>query len=167
MSIRMDSIIAKGAGVMKGVKARFEGKVGVFMTLSEQHAEAKVLMKRLQDDPDKKVELWPEIRRAILSHERAEMRDVYPLLLQHQETRALAEHHDEEAGDIERLIGKIDAADGNWQVIFDELVSAVIHHAEEEERTIFPMAQKVLGEKQVKDLTEVYLATQKQLADAV
>ena len=137
MSIRMDSIISKGAGVVKGVVARFEGKIGVFTTLSEQHAEVKVLLKRLQEDPDKKAELWPEIRRSLLSHERAEMRDVYPLLLQHPETRALAEHHDEEAGDIERLIGKIDATEGNWQVIYDQLVTAVIQHAEEEERNIF------------------------------
>lgn len=167
MSIRMDSIISKGAGMVKGVKARLEGLVGVFMTLSEQHAEAKVLLKRLQDNPDRKGELWPEIRRALLSHERGEMRDVYPLLREHAETRALAEHHDEEAGDLERLIGKIDAADGDWRAIFDQLVTAVMQHAEEEERNIFPKAQKVLGDKQVKALTDRYLETQKQLADAV
>ncbi|TMQ13574.1 MAG: hypothetical protein E6J90_28220 [Deltaproteobacteria bacterium] len=70
-------MISKGAGKVKGVKARLDGLVGVFKTLAEQHGEVKVLLKRLQDKPEKKPELWPEIRRELLSHERGELRVVY------------------------------------------------------------------------------------------
>lgn len=77
MPNRMDSMISKGAGMVKAVKARLEGLVGVFKTLAEQHGEVAALLKRLQHSPDKRSELWPEIRRELLSHERAELREVY------------------------------------------------------------------------------------------
>src|SRR5262249_48663483 len=96
MPNRMDSMLSKGGGMMKGVKARLEGLTGVFRTLAEQHGEVAAMLKRLQSKPEKKAELWPEIRRELLSHERGEIREVYPVLRQHVQTRALAEHHDQE-----------------------------------------------------------------------
>src|SRR3977135_2466990 len=69
MPNRMDSMLSKGAGVMKGVKARLEGLTGVFKTLAEQHGEVTAMLKRLQSKPEKKAELWPEIRRARLAQQ--------------------------------------------------------------------------------------------------
>ena len=94
MAHRLDTMISKGAGKVKGVKARLEGLVGVFNTLAEQHTEMKVLLRRLQAAPDRRSELWPEIRRELLSHERAEVREVFSMLRDRAETRAFAEHHD-------------------------------------------------------------------------
>jgi hemerythrin superfamily protein len=163
MPNRMDSMLSKGAGMMKGVKARLEGLTGVFKTLSEQHGEVAAMLKRLQSKPEKKAELWPEIRRNLLSHERGEMREVYPVLRQHVQTRALAEHHDQEAAEMERLIERIDAAAADdWRPLFDQLVDTVIHHANEEENSIFPKAQEAIGDQVAKDLEPRFLAAQKQ-----
>ena len=164
MPNRMDSMISKGAGMMKGVKARLDGLHGVFRTLAEQHGEVSAMLKRLQDKPEKKNELWPEIRRELLSHERAEMREIYPVLRQHAQTRALAEHHDQEAADLERLIEHLDMQVGDWNMLFDQLVDAVIHHANEEENEIFPKAQDAIGDRAAKDLDARFLATKKQIA---
>ena len=164
MPNRMDSMISKGAGMMKGVKARLDGLHGVFRTLAEQHGEVSAMLKRLQDKPEKKNELWPEIRRELLSHERAEMREIYPVLRQHAQTRALAEHHDQEAADLERLIERLDMQVGDWNMLFDQLVDAVIHHANEEENEIFPKAQDAIGDRATKDLDARFLATKKQIA---
>ena len=164
MSNRMDSMISKGAGMMKGVKARLEGLTGVFKTLAEQHGEAAAMMKRLQSKPEKKAELWPEIRRTLLSHERGEIREVYPVLRQHVQTRSLAEHHDQEAAEMERMIERIDVAVADeWRPLFDQLVETVIHHADEEENDIFPKAQEAIGDQTTKDLEARYLAAQKQV----
>lgn len=164
MSNRMDSMISKGAGMMKGVKARLEGLTGVFKTLAEQHGEAAAMMKRLQSKPEKKAELWPEIRRALLSHERGEIREVYPVLRQHVQTRSLADHHDQEAAEMERLIERIDAAVADeWRPLFDQLVEMVTRHASEEENDIFPKAQEAIGDQTTKDLESRFLATQKQV----
>jgi hemerythrin superfamily protein len=164
MPNRMDSMLSKGAGVMKGVKARLEGLTGVFKTLAEQHGEVSAMLKRLQSKPEKKAELWPEIRRELLSHERGEMREVYPVLRQHVQTRSLAEHHDQEAAELERLIERIDAAAvADWRPLFDQLVDAVIHHANEEENEIFPKAQEAIGDRAAKDLEPRFLAAKKQI----
>ena len=165
MPNRMDSMMSKGAGVMKGVKARLDGLVGVFRTLAEQHAEVSTLLKRLQDKPEKRSELWPEIRRELLSHERGEIREVYPVLRQHVATRALAEHHDQEAADLERLIERLDMATADdWLPLYDQLVDTVIQHAGEEETAIFPKALEAIGDKQAKELDARFLAAKKQAA---
>jgi hemerythrin superfamily protein len=164
MPNRMDSMLSKGAGMMKGFKARLEGLTGVFKTLAEQHGEVAAMLKRLQSKPEKKAELWPEIRRELLSHERGEMREVYPVLRQHVQTRALAEHHDQEAAELERLIERIDAAAGDeWLAHYHQLVDMVIHHANEEESTIFPKAQEAIGDQVAKDLEPRFLAAKQQV----
>jgi hemerythrin superfamily protein len=161
----MDSIMSKGAGKMKGVKARLDGLVGVFQTLAEQHGEVSALLKRLQDKPEKKLELWPEIRRELLSHERGEMREVYPVLRANPATRVLAEHHDQEASEMEALIGQIDIASSEaWPPLFDQLVDAVLRHADEEEKAIFPKAQDALGHQVARELEPRFLAAKKQAA---
>jgi hemerythrin superfamily protein len=165
MPNRMDSMMSKGAGMMKGVKARLDGLTGVFKTLAEQHGEVSAMLKRLQGKPEKKAELWPEIRRELLSHERGEMREVYPVLRQYVQTRALAEHHDQEAAELERLIARIDASPaGDWQAMLDELVDTVLHHANEEESNIFPKAQEALGEQAARELEDRFLIAKKQAA---
>lgn len=164
MPNRMDSMLSKGAGVMKGVKARLDGLHGVFKTLAEQHGEVSAMLKRLQDKPEKRAELWPQIRRELISHERAEMREVYPVLRQHAQTRALADHHDQEAAELERLIERIDMAAADWQTLFDQLVDTVVHHANEEENEIFPKAQEAIGDRTTKDLEARFLAVKQQIA---
>lgn len=164
MPNRMDSMLSKGAGMMKGVKARLEGLTGVFKTLAEQHGEVTAMLKRLQSKPEKKTELWPEIRRELLSHERGEMREVYPVLRQHVQTRALAEHHDQEAAEMERLIERLDIATADeWRSLFDQLVDTVTHHANEEESEIFPKAQEAIGDQAARDLEPRFLAAKKQV----
>jgi hemerythrin superfamily protein len=167
MPNRLDSMMSKGAGKVKGVKARLEGLVGVFSTLAEQHAEVKVLLKRLQAAPDRRGELWPEIRRDLLAHERAEIREVYPALRGHTETMALAEHHDEEAAEIEDLIMDIDEGERDWQALFDELVRVVQRHATEEEKEIFPTVQKVIGDAVARQLDARFRAVHRQIVTAV
>ena len=78
MPNRMDHAIAKTKGTVKAVKARFEGLTGVFATLAKQHGEAGSLLHAVVADRSKREELWPQIRTALLSHERAEMRVIYP-----------------------------------------------------------------------------------------
>lgn len=168
MAHRTHSVVAKSAGKVKAVTARLAGLVGVFNTLAEQHAEVKVLLKRLQDKPEHKTELWPDIRRQLLAHERGELREVYPILREHIETRELADRHEDEAAAMEALIDQIDSAAGtHWQDSYDQLVQTVIEHAEQEEKVIFPKAIKAIGDKQAKQLDAKFLAAKRQFEQAV
>jgi hemerythrin superfamily protein len=170
MAQNIDNIIAKGTGAAKSVKARVSGLVGVFQTLAKQHGEVSALLARVKSDDGKRAELWPKIRKELLSHEKAEMREVYPALREHGETSALADHHDQEADELEKLIKKIDGlgmSAADWQGPFDELVSMVLAHAEEEEKEIFPVAQEALGDDEVKALDDRFLATQKRFKESL
>src|SRR5262249_42560909 len=152
---RMDSILSQGMGKVKAVKARLSGLGGVFRTLAEQHGEVTALLERAKMSDDKFSQLWPTIRRELLSHEQGEMREVYPVLRAHDELRALADHHDEEAREMEQLIAKIDElaiATPARRDTFQQLIDRVIDHAREEEDDIFPKAQGVIGKDQAEAL---------------
>jgi len=146
------------------LEARLHGLTGVFRVLAEQHGEAGALLKRAAADPDKRMALWPKIREELSSHEKGEMAEVYPVLRQFVETRAIAEHHDREAGELSSLIERIDQtspSSDDWSRFFEQLVDMVEHHVEEEEHEIFPKAQKVIGAERSKEIEPRFLAAKK------
>ena len=170
MSNRIDTAISKAKGLIKRVRARRDGLHGVFRTLAEQHTEVATLIDRVEADPSKRAALWPKIRIELLSHERGETREVYPVLREHTETERLADQHDAEAMDLEELVDQLDDADpdsDDWAALFDQLAGTVLDHAEQEELLIFPLAQRVLGDQLVKELDANFRAAKQQIADAV
>lgn len=170
MANRIDSIISRGMGEVKGLKARLSGLVGVFRTLAEQHGEVTALIERVRGNPDKRAELWPTIRRTLLSHERGEVRELFPVLRAHAELRKLADRHDKEARELEQLIKKLDQGDVRseaWGTRFDQLAETVSAHTKEEENEMFPAAQRVIGEDRAKQLERTFLAAQQQIAASV
>jgi hemerythrin superfamily protein len=169
MSTRMDSVISKGMGQVKGLKPRVTGLVGVFRLLAQQHAEVTALLERVRGSDDQRAELWPTIRRELVSHERSEVRELYPVLRAMRATRELADHHDDEARELEQLILHLDATEltsRTWGTLFDHLADTVIEHAKEEESQIFPAAQEALGEARAKELEDKLLRAKMQIADA-
>lgn len=166
MPNRTDSILSQGMGKVKAMRARLSGLIGVFKTLAEQHGGVIMLLERAKASDQKFTELWPTIRRELLSHEQAEMRELYPVLRAKEETRGLAEHHDTEANVLEQLINEIDrmvvGAPGRRHA-FERLVNAVKHHAREEEHSVFPKAQEALGKGAAEVIESKLLATKKQI----
>jgi hemerythrin superfamily protein len=160
-------LIAKAAGAMKAVGARLHGLHGVFKTLSEQHGEVGALLKRAVSDPGKRAELWPKIRQELVSHEEGELREVYPVLREYPETRALADRHEIEAGELGLLIDRLhetEISSADWGRFFEELVRTVEGHVEEEEKEIFPEAQRVIGAARAKELEPRFLAAKQKVA---
>jgi hemerythrin superfamily protein len=160
-------MIAKGSGVVKSMEARLHGLVGVFKTLAEQHGEVGALLKRVKHDAAKRADLWPTIRMELISHEQGELREVYPVLRELPETRALADRHEAEASELSTLIDRINVtpiASEEWGRFFEQLVNMVESHAEEEESDIFPRAQKTIGADRARQLEPKFLATKKQIA---
>jgi hemerythrin superfamily protein len=169
MPNRMDHLVSKGMGKVKGAKARVFGLVGVFKVLAEQHGEVAALLERAKASDDKFTQLWPTIRRELLSHEMAEIREVYPVLRMHAELRDLADRHDREAAEMEQLIGWIqEMAIGSPERhdAYDRLVDAVMRHAREEEHTIFPRVQQAIGKPAAEALLPKFLATRTQLLES-
>ncbi len=166
----MDEVISKGKGKLRAMKAQLGGLTGVWKTLAEQHGEAAALLERARDNPTKRDELWPTIRSELLSHERGELREVYPVLRQHADLRVLAERHDIQAKDMEQIVLRLDGMSPQsdaWQSLYNDLVSSVQAHAEEEETDIFPIAQQVLGDEVSRDLDAKFRRAKQEVAAQV
>lgn len=156
-------IAAKGVGKAKAASAALGGLRGVFRKLAEEHGEVSVLLKRVAKSDDSKIraEMFPKIREELLAHERTEMEVLYPMLRNlGGEGRELSDHHDEEAKEMEAMIGHLtelsfDAPE--WQASFKQLAESVQHHASEEEKKIFPKAQQLLGEDATDEMEQTYL----------
>ncbi len=164
MPSRVDEMLSKGMGAVKGVKARFEGLTGVFKTLAEQHGQVTALLLRVKSSADKRAELWPKIRIELLSHEKGELREVFPALRDDAQTRPMAEQHDREAGELESQIQRIDALgfdSPNWEPEFNRLVELVKQHVDEEESSIFPKAQEVLGKDRAREMEPRFMAAKR------
>lgn len=168
MPSKIENAMSKGMGTLKTAQATLRGLDGVFRTLAKQHGEVTALLKRAKatDDVGKRAELWEEIRAELLSHERAELLEVYPALEEHAETRSLARDHAEEAMALEHLIEQIDSLDegeAEWQELLGELAEMVQRHAGEEETEIFPKAQATLGDVRTEELERPFLAAKERV----
>jgi hemerythrin superfamily protein len=148
--------------------ARSAALVGVFRTLADHHRELAALLAELQQEAANRATMWPVVRRELLAHEHGEVRELYPVLRQFDELRAFAEHHDEEARELDALICRLDLLDprsASWTQVLHALIRTVLHHAQdEEEQRIFPAAQQAIGEARAIELDRKVLLAVQQLA---
>jgi hemerythrin superfamily protein len=166
MPTRTDQLVSKGMEKAKAVKATATGISGVFKTLMKEHGEVSGLLSRAQKNAEKRADLWPQIRRELLSHERGELRVVYPVLREHEETREFADQHEADAAKLESQINKIDGAaieSTSWGEQFDRLVELVKEHVTDEESEFFPAAMDAIGDERANELDSQFLQVKKSI----
>ncbi len=168
MPTRTEQIASKAMGAMKAAKATVRGLGGVFRKLSQEHGEVTALLMRVKRSTDVAVRrnLFPDIRRELLAHEKAELQVVYPAFRRHPELAQIADAHQNEADQMEQVIHQLSAtdyADASWGRMFDRLVDLVMHHATEEENQYFPKASRVMGDDEPNVLEKQYLDAKKSL----
>jgi hemerythrin superfamily protein len=152
MTNPVEELASKGMGAMKAGKATLEGLTGIFKRLAIEHGEVSALLLRVKSSSDPKVraELFPKIRKELLSHEKGEMTVLYPVYREYAELAQIAEKHDMEAGQLEQMIATVEQTeyqDAAWASHFDALVDLVKRHVAEEEDEFFPKGEKALGER--------------------
>src|SRR6187402_379933 len=166
MANSYEQVAAKARGTVQAVKAGFNGLRGVFLHLAEEHGEAASLIKRVRSNAEGEVrrDHWPQIRSELLSHERAERQEIYPLLENFDTTRRIVAQHTAEANQLEDAIARIDALDPStaaWGTAFEALAVMVEQHVEEEEHDFFLKAQIALGEDEAVALLPRFEAAKK------
>jgi hemerythrin superfamily protein len=165
----IESAMAKVAGMTAALDARFKGFKGVFTVLAAQHHQVDVLLLSLRstDDVEKREQLWQKIRREIISHEQAELTEIYPVLARHAATGDIAEQHANHCADLERLVCQLDLVglrSDAWPAALARLTAKVHEHVEAEESVFFPRAQAALGVTLSKQLERPFLRA-KELAE--
>jgi iron-sulfur cluster repair protein YtfE (RIC family) len=152
MTNKIEELASKAMGTAKAVKATLEGLNGVFRHLVREHGEVSALLLRLKtsSDPNVRRELWPNIRKELLSHEQAEMKEVYPALRHSPETQAMADEHDNDAGELQEVIDELTATpvdSQKWQPTLERLIMLVQEHVRDEEQEYFPIADRVFKDR--------------------
>lgn len=163
---RTEKAASKVMGTAKEAKAVLSSVTGVFKELMREHGEVTALLLRVKASSDAEVrsELFPKIRAELVSHEKGELAEVYPVFRKHEQLAAYAEQHDREAGTLERMIQRLSAVpyeDPSWPRAFGELVEAVSQHVKEEESEYFPAASRTLGKTATEAMTARYEAKKK------
>ena len=108
----------------------------------------RLLRVKASNTPEMRRELIPTIRKELLAHEQAELHEVYPVFLQHDDTRALAEEHEREAGQLQTVLDELMGLavdDAAWDRTFDRLFELVSEHVKREEHVYFPAGEKAFG----------------------
>jgi hypothetical protein len=155
-------------GTAKAAKATLAGVTGVFKELMREHGEVTALLLRVRSSSDLEVrrELFPTIRAELVSHDKGELAEVYPVFREHVGLAPFAELHEREAGILDRTIQRLSAIsyeDPAWSGAFAELVEAVSRHIKEEESEYFPVASRTLGKAATEAMTARYAAKKKAL----
>lgn len=161
MSNPLEQTLAKGAGMVGAVGAHLRGLDGVFATLVSQHREAASLLSRAldSDDPDKRRELWSEIRRKLMAHETAEKQVVYATLQSYAGMQQIVMQHDREADALDAAIAEVDDAgyaNTGWTTSVRALIALIEDHVRHEEEDFFPRALEAIGSDTAKGLSERY-----------
>jgi hypothetical protein len=157
----IEQLSVKAVGTLKAVKAGFNGLRGVFLHLAEEHGELSAMMNHASKSEDAQVrrEHYAKVRAELLSHERAELAEVYPALARYESTRDLVLLHEREATQLEsaiRTVDTLDPASEAWDSAFGRLLALVQEHVDHEEKHFFPRAQAALGDAAAEALRTRY-----------
>jgi hemerythrin superfamily protein len=157
---------SKAMGKVKEVKQELTGGKGIFACLARQHGEVGTLIRRVgmsTKDSAARTELVPRIREELLSHAKAEEKEVYSVFRTLPALADEMDHQEDEHAEIEEKLNECLALGVDHDDFFTKwhaFALAVEKHVIEEEQKIFPKAKKALDEAQSEALEEKFLEAQ-------
>jgi hemerythrin-like domain-containing protein len=136
----------------------------IFESLRADHETQRTLVDLLgktKGASDGRDELFTRLKREMLAHAGAEERYFYVPLMEHDLTQEKARHSVAEHQELDDLVEKLDEYDMSgpqWIQTAGELRERLIHHLDEEEKEVFPVAGKVLTGDEKTSLADEYRA---------
>jgi iron-sulfur cluster repair protein YtfE (RIC family) len=95
------------------------------------------------------VQLFERLKEALKQHTSIEEQIFYPALESFDETKELIKKSHKEHEEVDELLRQMIPGEADWEDQVAELKRKVEHHAEEEEREVFPKAEQLLGEEEL------------------
>ncbi|MHB8781319.1 MAG: hemerythrin domain-containing protein [Candidatus Geothermincolia bacterium] len=137
----------------------------LFEHLMEEHQTVQKLMKKIDATSTRgmkaRVEAFEKLKMEIVPHVKAEEAVLYEQLMQKAtgKLKELTLMAFEEHRVAEMLLMELDQMpkdDERWKALFQVFMTNVMHHVEEEEEMIFPMAQNKLRARLVEEMYDEY-----------
>lgn len=136
----------------------------IFEALRDDHDGQRRLIDLLTEtagDSDGRRELFDRLRTELVAHAAAEERYFYVPLMEHDLTQESARHSVAEHKELDDFIDELEGTDMSspqWLPIAKKLADRLLHHLDEEEREVFPVAGKALSDAEKTDLAVEYRA---------
>jgi len=134
----------------------------IFEALRADHDAQRTLINTLvetEGDSEGRNELFAKLRQELSAHAGAEERYFYVPLMEIDLTQEAARHSVAEHKELDDFIEKLEGYDmsgSQWIQTARELRERLLHHLEEEEIEVFPVAGKALSDAQKIELASDY-----------
>ncbi|WP_026285434.1 hemerythrin domain-containing protein [Thiomonas sp. FB-6] len=132
-----------------------------FALLVKDHEMVKgIIEDLLETSPSAKktrLELLKTLKKELLDHENLEERVVYPPLESRKATRDLTLEAYQEHHVVDQLLEELESLDFKdeaWKAKLTVLQENLLHHVQEEEKELFPKAEKALSKDQLKTMEQ-------------
>ena len=136
----------------------------IFESIREDHETQRTLIDlvtKTAGASDGREELWARLKDELEAHAAAEERYFYVPLMEHDMTQDAARHsvsEHKELDDYAEQLDEYDMSGPQWIQTAKELCERLIHHLDEEEKEVFPVAGKVLSDAEKVSLAKEYRA---------
>lgn len=136
----------------------------IFEALREDHDTQRELIDLLvqtEGDSEGRRELFDRLQRELSAHAAAEERYFYVPLMQVDLTQESARHSVAEHKELDDFVEQLEGYDmsgSQWIQTAKELAHRLVHHLDEEEKEVFPVAGKALTDDQKTSLANDYRA---------
>lgn len=136
----------------------------IFESLRADHDTQRTLIDlvvKTTGESDDRQELWGRLKRELEAHAGAEERYFYVPLMEHDLTQDKARHsvaEHKELDDFAEQLESYDMSGSQWLQTAEQLQHRLIHHLDEEEREVFQVAGKALGDAEKTSLADDYEA---------
>jgi hemerythrin superfamily protein len=132
--------------------------------IMSDHRELERLFDTLLNQPDQRATLLPVMTTLLTAHSRAEETEVYPAAreaggeddVQHSQQEHLL------ADQLAEKLAATDPDSDEFPAALKELVDAVKHHVEEEEKTVLPGMRERLDEARRAELGQAFLSAREE-----
>lgn len=134
----------------------------IFEALRSDHDTQRTLVDLLtktEGASDGREELFARLKNELTAHAAAEERYFYVPLMQHDLTQDNARHSVAEHKELDDFVEQLEGYDMSapqWLITARELADRLVHHLDEEEKQVFPVAGKALSEREKTDLAAEY-----------
>ncbi|WP_040494478.1 hemerythrin domain-containing protein [Ilumatobacter nonamiensis] len=136
----------------------------IFESIRDDHETQRTLINIIigtEGESDGRSEVWPRLKRELEAHAAAEERYFYVPLMEHDLTQDAARHSVAEHKELDDFVEQLEGYDMSgpkWLPTAQELCHRLLHHLDEEEKEVFPVAGKALADDEKETLATDYEA---------
>lgn len=133
--------------------------------IMQDHREVESIFEKLQREPEVRAGLTPVLVTLLAAHSRAEEAEVYPAARDEAGEAEDVAHSQEEHLLADRLLAELSECDpfgDEYEKKLSEVVDAVTHHVEEEEKTVLPGLRSGLDDARRAELGRAFLKSRQE-----